>query len=55
MKKKLVISLALQLKQHIMHLLDSYESSQVPASLLVRAWMQLTVHSSTLLTLLFDP
>jgi hypothetical protein len=55
MIKELVVGVALQLKQHSMHLLDSYESSQVPASLLVRAWMQLTVHSSTLLRLLLDP
>lgn len=55
MINELVVSLALQLKQHSMHLLDSYESGQVSASLLVRAWMQLTIHSSTLLSLLLDP
>jgi hypothetical protein len=55
MINELVVGIGLQLKQHSMHLPDSYESSQVPASLLVRAWVQLTVHSSTLLRLLLDP
>lgn len=55
MINEFVVGLVPQLKQHSMHLLDSYETGQVPASLLVRAWMQLTVHSSTLLSLLLDP
>ena len=55
MINELVVSLALQLKQHSMHLPDPHESGQVPVSLLVRAWVQLTVHSSTLISLLLDP
>jgi hypothetical protein len=55
MINKLVFSLVLQLKQHSMHLLDSDESDQVPASLLVRACTQLTVHLSTLLSVLLGP
>jgi len=38
-----------------MHLLDSHESGQMPVSLLVRAWVQLTVYPSTLINLLLDP
>jgi hypothetical protein len=55
MINELIVSLALQLKQHSMHLPDSFESGQVPVSLLVRAGTQLTVDLSTFLSLLLDP